>query len=300
MNIEALKYFQYIAKYKNITQAAKHLYISQSTLSRHIMSLENELGVKLFERNNKMVSLTEAGKMLYQDSDAFINHMDSLIKNVTAAGKGHSGILKMTAPQSLYHTLDKVISGTRDEYPDIKYFVESYEFSEIPLAVKYNLYHIGITYDFALYDHENFDYLPIDTDEFSVVFSSKYQKDNLADTLTAVIEHLPYLTPSYVAPSSSQPTLSEIQRLTGRKIKQTIELNNTHSLVLNASLGLGFGLVPASWVKLLSPDNHLSVVTLPDMSTRTEIIAICKKSSRSELTDTVFQTLKKLSAEHST
>ncbi len=293
MNIEALKYFQYIAKYKNITQAAKHLYISQSTLSRHIMSLENELGVKLFERNNKMVTLTEAGRMLYQDSDAFINHMGALIKNVTAAGKGHFGILKMTAPQSLYHTLSKVIASTREDCPDINYFVESYEFSEIPLAVKYNLYNIGITYDFALYDHENLDYIPIDTDEFSFVFSKKYLEDDLKATMTRVVTELPYLTPSYTHPTFFQMLLVELQELTGLKIKQVIDMNTTHSLILNASLGLGFGLVPNTWVRLLSPDNDLAVVALPGTVTKADIIAVCKKGTSSELTRSVFQLIKK-------
>ncbi|MBG0764598.1 MAG: LysR family transcriptional regulator, partial [Tissierellales bacterium] len=37
MDLQTLKYFQYVAKYKNITRAAKKFYISQSTLSRHIM-----------------------------------------------------------------------------------------------------------------------------------------------------------------------------------------------------------------------------------------------------------------------
>lgn len=299
MNIEALKYFQYIAKYKNITQAAKHLYISQSTLSRHIMSLENELGVKLFERNNKMVSLTEAGKMLYQDSDAFINHMGTLIKNVTAAGKGHSGILKLTAPQSLYHTLNRIIQATQNSYPDIKYFVESYEFSEIPLAIKYNLYNIGITYDYALYDHENLDSIAIGTDEFSFIFSKKYMEDDDPHTaMTRVVKELPFMVPAYVGPPFFQHLLTDLELSTGLKISNTIEVNNSHSLILNAALGLGFGLLPNSWIKLLSPDNNLAVVSPSGRPTRTNIFAICKKSTSSELTITVFDVLKKLSAEN--
>jgi DNA-binding transcriptional LysR family regulator len=80
MNLETLHYFQYIAKYKNITRAAKHFYISQSTLSRNIMLLEKELGVQLFERNNKQIELTEAGKVFEHDCELFIKICKTLPK----------------------------------------------------------------------------------------------------------------------------------------------------------------------------------------------------------------------------
>ena len=293
MNIETLKYFQYIAKYKNITQAAKHLYVSQSTLSRHIMALENELGVKLFERDNKTVTLTEAGRMLYQDSDSFINHMDSLLKNVTTAGKGHSGIIKMTAPNSLFHTLSRIVTQTQAEYPSIRFFVESYEFSEIPLAIKYNMYHIGVTYDYALFEHEILDYVPIDTDEFSIIYSCKFQKEDVKSTLTNILSSVPYVYPTYVSPAFLPQMLASLQEMTGHKIHTMMEVNTSDSLLLNVSLGLGFGLLPNSWFKLLSPDNDMMHIAPPGINTRTDIIAICRKVNRTQLTDTVFQLLAK-------
>ena len=293
MNIETLKYFQYIAKYKNITQAAKHLYISQSTLSRHIMALENELGVKLFERDNKTVTLTEAGRMLYQDSDSFINHMDSLLKNVTAAGKGQSGIIKMTAPKSLFHTLSRIVTQTQDEFPSIRFFVESYEFSEIPLAIRYDMYHIGVTYEFALFEHETLDYIPIDTDEFSIVYSAKFQREDEKSTLTNIVKSVPYIYPVYASPMFLQQMLASLQEITGHKIHTMMEVNTSDSLLLNASLGLGFGLLPNSWVRLLSKDNDLMYMAPPGINTKTDIIATCRKVNRSQLTDTVFQLLTK-------
>lgn len=300
MNIETLKYFQYIAKYKNITQAAKHLYISQSTLSRHIMSLENELGVKLFERNNKMITLTDAGKTLYQESDSFVNHMDSLLKNVTSAGKGQSGILKITAPKNLYNHIHRLLLATQSEYSDINFFVESYEFSEIPLAIKYNLYNIGLTYDYALFDHENLDCIHIGKDEFSLVFSAKYLEGDTKTVLTNVVKSMPFILPSYANPPFLQQIQAELEKITGHKVHKNADVNTSDSLILNASLGLGYGLIPNSWTRLLSDENRLAIMSPPDIRTETDIVAVCRKSSASELTVTVFDILKKLSAEHCT
>jgi len=292
MNVETLKYFQYIAKYKNITQAAKHLYISQSTLSRHIMTLENELGVRLFERNNKMVTLTEAGKILYNDSDSLIDHMDSLTKNVISAGKGHSGILKITAPKSMYFALIEPLAMARAKYPDINFFVESYDFNEIPLAIKYKLYNIGFTYNFALFEHENLDCIPVGTDSFSIAFSTEHLRETPKATLKHLAQTLPFIFPSYVNPPFVQQMLAELQTSLDCKITTTLGVNTSDSMILNTSLGLGYGLLPNSWADLLSNRNDLSFIDPPNVCTDTDIVAICKKSTGSELTTNFMQLLK--------
>ena len=62
MELRQLKYFVKSAEYLNFSVAAKHLYITQSTLSQQIKQLEFELGFELFLRNSRHISLTEAGE----------------------------------------------------------------------------------------------------------------------------------------------------------------------------------------------------------------------------------------------
>ena len=61
MNINSLKYFITLAEQLHFGRAADMLFISQSTLSYHINELENELGIKLFTRNNRKVLLSSTG-----------------------------------------------------------------------------------------------------------------------------------------------------------------------------------------------------------------------------------------------
>ena len=62
MNIHELNYVLCIAKHQNMTKAARELYISQPTLSKHLGKLERELGIKLFNRWTIAISrLTQAG-----------------------------------------------------------------------------------------------------------------------------------------------------------------------------------------------------------------------------------------------
>ena len=78
MELRQLKYFVKSAEYLNFSEAAKHLYITQSTLSQQIKQLEFELGFTLFLRNSRHISLTEAGeeflpfaKRTIQDAEMF-------------------------------------------------------------------------------------------------------------------------------------------------------------------------------------------------------------------------------------
>ena len=64
-SFDAYKVFYYVGKFNNITHAANALFLSQSTVSRSIQSLESDLGCKLFERFQHGVVLTSEGEMLY-------------------------------------------------------------------------------------------------------------------------------------------------------------------------------------------------------------------------------------------
>ena len=62
MQTQQLRYFLEVAKTKNITIAARNLYISQPSLSQQIINLEKELEIPLLIRHSKSVALTDAGE----------------------------------------------------------------------------------------------------------------------------------------------------------------------------------------------------------------------------------------------
>ena len=64
MELRVLRYFLMVAREENITRAAEKLHITQPTLSRQLMQLEESLGASLFRRNNHRITLTEDGMLL--------------------------------------------------------------------------------------------------------------------------------------------------------------------------------------------------------------------------------------------
>ena len=65
INIELLKTFYIVAKYKNITKASNELLVSQSTVSKSIKNIEEQLDCQLFTRSKKGVELKKEGEILY-------------------------------------------------------------------------------------------------------------------------------------------------------------------------------------------------------------------------------------------
>ena len=72
MELRVLRYFIEVARTQNITAAAERLHITQPTLSKQLMDLEDELGAKLFERGKRRTTLTEDGMLLFQRAKEII------------------------------------------------------------------------------------------------------------------------------------------------------------------------------------------------------------------------------------
>ena len=76
MTLNQILYFQRVARLENYHQAAEELYISQPSLSRSMAALESELGVALFEKKGRGVTLTKAGKLFLEHADRIAGDCD--------------------------------------------------------------------------------------------------------------------------------------------------------------------------------------------------------------------------------
>ncbi len=107
MDISYLREFVTLADIRNYTEAADALYISQSSLSKHIAAIEKELGTALFDRSTRRVTLTPAARMLLPYASHIVHLWDSATGNLEDAQGGYQrrtlriGSMPMMAPYGI-------------------------------------------------------------------------------------------------------------------------------------------------------------------------------------------------------
>ena len=114
MNLYHLRYFSTLAHIEHYTKAADILAITQPSLSYAISTLEEELGVKLFEKNGRNVTLTKYGKVFLNDVEEVLNRLDSSVNSLKLAGKGE-GKEALKVHEQFHHELDSIY---RNRIPD--------------------------------------------------------------------------------------------------------------------------------------------------------------------------------------
>lgn len=85
MELEQLRIFAAVAKYKSFSEAARRLYISHSTTSRAVSALEKELEVRLMERDNHVIALTRPGELLLEEAAKLLELEQQAREKVKAA-----------------------------------------------------------------------------------------------------------------------------------------------------------------------------------------------------------------------
>jgi len=119
MRLSYFKEFLVLAQYKSFSEAADYLYISQSSLSKHIARIEEELGVVLINRTSQL-ELTEAGIYFVNWLNVMLPQYDSLVNEIRLLGEGFNGSLRIGL---LYYTKELMIPTIEEfvrQYPKIK------------------------------------------------------------------------------------------------------------------------------------------------------------------------------------
>jgi DNA-binding transcriptional LysR family regulator len=121
MELRHLRYFVAVAGEENVSRAALKLHVSQPALSRQIRDLEDELGVELFERSAKSVSLTEAGRVLWDEAEAILKRVDGAIEATRTAARGGVGELHVGyAPSPTARLLPTALRAFQSAAPGVR------------------------------------------------------------------------------------------------------------------------------------------------------------------------------------
>lgn len=239
MELRTLKYFLTVAKEENISKAANVLHLTQPTLSRQLMDLENELGIKLFIRGNRKVQLTDEGKLLCKRAEEImtlvdkteqeLNHSDTIINGDIYIGGGETDAIRLIA---------KTAQHLQRKYPNIKYHIFSGNADDVTERLDKGLLDFGILIEPT--DLTKYEHLQIPTTD---TWGLLMRKDsNLASKQTITpkdLKHIPLII-------SRQSLVDEAISNWLEESSKNLNIIATYNLIFNASLmveeGMGYAL----------------------------------------------------------
>jgi len=121
LNSRQLQYAIALSHTLNFSQVADQLGISQPSLSKQILALESELGIKLFDRNHSPLSLTPAGEYFIREAKELLYKEDQLYKAMDQFRTGENGrlVIGVTPFRSLY-LMPEVVKKLKTKYPGVQ------------------------------------------------------------------------------------------------------------------------------------------------------------------------------------
>jgi len=121
MDLKQLKYFLAVAQELNISRAAKVIHISQPPLTRQIANLEQEVGVKLFERSRSGVKLTQAGELLLKDARQIFALVENAKEKSKNAGLGRIGHINAAVfGSAMFDAVPQLLANFQATHPGVE------------------------------------------------------------------------------------------------------------------------------------------------------------------------------------
>ena len=272
LELRVLKYFLIVAREENITRAAKILHITQPTLSRQLMQLEEELDTTLFIRGKSHITLTDEGMILRKRAEELVElaektekeflKKDDLVVGEIFIGGGETNAM---------HLVAKVMKEFHQEYPQVKYKVYSGNANDVQERLDKGLLDIGLLTE------------PVNIEKYD--FMRLPQKDRWGILLRS---DDPLVEKGYVEPkdlanksimcSTRSLVQNELASWFG-KYFEDIDLIATYNLIYNASVmaqeGIGYAICLE---KLIQTDSHSSLTFLPFYpAMETGVVIVWKK-----------------------
>ena len=119
MELRLLRYFLAVAREENITRAAESLHITQPSLSKQLMELEQELGKQLFIRGKRKITLTEEGVLLRKRADEILMLCEKTRREIAQDSDLIGGVISIGGAQST--VVAQATSLIADRYPGVKF-----------------------------------------------------------------------------------------------------------------------------------------------------------------------------------
>ena len=282
MDLEQIRYFLTLSQELHFWNAAEKLFITQSALSRHIQAMEDDLGVKLFERNKRNVKLTMAGAFLREQWQRMIEEIDRVHRQAKSMHEGTYGTVSIAYPGSIaYGFLPALISAIANELPEVKLaLLEPVDISTEQLLVNYQL-DLALRRDPA--ENPALQSVALYAEHFSLVVPASHPLSQANFKSLAQVKDEKFMLAGLHNHTYYVNTLRELFRTYGFEPNVHIESDFGAMILGLVSKGLGVSIMPSSYA--ISAPPGVRFINLPQ---KTKLYAVWRKGDNNAVLKNVL------------
>lgn len=235
MDIRTMQYYLAVVREGTISAAAEALHVAQPSLSRQMKDLEEELGVSLFERGNRKITLTGEGMVLRKRAEEMVRLMQMTEEEISSIKNHVSGSVRIGAGESFsFHYLSRAAASLAEEHPDIRFHITSGDTQDLMDELQNGLIDFAVI--FTDVDHTLYQSLPLPAEDSFGVLMPKDSPLAEKDVIHwSDLKGLPVIV-----------SRASLPYFTGAEDLSSLNIVATYNLIYNASLlvedGLGYAI----------------------------------------------------------
>lgn len=267
MNTKQLHYAIELAQDRNFSQVSEKLGISQPALSKQILHLEKELGVKLFDRNTIPLSMTSAGEHFVAEAQKLLYQEDQLLRSMEEYKTGKRGRLVIgISPFRAMYLVSEIVKKIKERYPEVQIFLNetgSDQLRKEAAEGKYDLAIVNLPVDESVLD-----VIPLESDTLVLAVPKQ-----MLDTLPFGVYNKPLLPIAFedcrelpfVVVGQTQELRLLFEKAcasAGFRPKVAMEVVGLSTAWAMSRIGMGATLLPLQFINHVGLDDSIALFTL--------------------------------------
>lgn len=266
MDQKQLSYFLAIAEECSITKAAERLHVPQPYLSSQLKNMELELGVKLAVRNTRKLQLTDAGRQLQYRAVQILELMEVTGRELERFESGLQGTLTIgTIPTSAALLLTRTVQLFHRKFPDVRFEIRNLSTRKILESLKIGTIELGMIR--TPLDSEEFETLYLEQQPMVAVCNMDFAKESKIIGLSDLSKKKLLVNYRF------ESIITDACRNAGFEPDILCKVDDTRSILMWASLGMGIAVIPKDWLTIV-PGLQLSYreIAAPALATSSAVV----------------------------
>ena len=280
MTLERLYYFLVLAERLNFTRAAAECHMAQTAMSRQISMLEQEIGCKLFQRDNRTVTLTPAGKVFKEGITMVMRKYDETLDRVRSMDGQTKGSIRVGIGQYERNFVSELVSEFHQKCPDVQVLISQYQYKDL-IELFLNgvldvIFALPISADSL--DQEQVEIQELFTSEICIALQKGHQLSHYKQLRPEDLKGQRVITLSEDEGPCSIENFWKRMNASKFPIQEIVRVNSLDAGYLMMEAGLGIEFIP-TFLKNELPPKLMAVPLVPGAYPKEKFVAMIRRNN---------------------